>query len=514
MKIKIKSGLSAALLCAGLVAAPAFAAPTVQWEQVWRYAHASTGVAGQKAEIPTYDAGTDTIWVAGVRGVDVLNARTGTLVQHIDLSGLGDVNSVAIHSGMAAIAVAAPVHTDPGAVRLVDTRTFADKGTIEVGALPDMLTFTPDGGRILVANEGERAVMTDPNSYDPQGSVSVIDVASRTVIATAGFAGVPGSENLRLFPGKSAEVDLEPEYIAVSPDGSKAFVSLQEANAVGVLDLASNRFSEVISLGTKDHSLPGMGMDPSDRDGKIEVRPVPVKGMYMPDTIAAYAADGQTYFVTANEGDTRDEDVRVKSLKLDPTAFPDAKELQKDANLGRLTVSPFDGLNPDGTHAELYSYGTRSFSIWSEDGTLVYDSGDDFERLFAQRLPQYYDDGRSDNKGPEPEGLALMSFGERTLAFIGFERSLVSDPMAIIALYDITQPQRSTFLDFILSPGDLAPEGLVTFSRGGQHFLAVSSEGSDTTALFRIHLVPEPGTMALLFGALAALGVVRRKPRG
>lgn len=513
MKMKIRSGLKAALLCAGLVAAPAFAAPTVQWEQVWRYEHANTGVAGQKAEIPAYDASTDTIWVAGVRGVDVLNARTGALVQHIDLSGLGDVNSVAIHNGMAAIAVAAPVHTDPGAVRLVDTRTFADSGTIRVGALPDMVTFTPDGGRILVANEGERAVMTDPKSYDPAGSVSVIDVASRTVIATAGFAGVPGTENVRLFPNKTADVDLEPEYIAVSPDGSKAFVSLQEANAIGVLDLATNSFSEVISLGTKDHSLPGMGMDPSDRDGKIEVRQVPVKGMFMPDTVAAYVADGETYFVTANEGDTRDEDVRVKNLKLDPIAFPDAKELQKDANLGRLTVSPFDGLNADGTHSELYSYGTRSFSIWDENGNLIYDSGDDFEMLFAQYLPEFYDDERSDNKGPEPEGLALMGFGDRTLAFIGFERSLVSNPVAIIAIYDITRPQKSTFLDFIVSPGDLAPEGLVAFSRGGQHFLAVSSEGSDTTALFRINLVPEPGTMALLFGALAAMGLVRRKPR-
>lgn len=513
MKMRIKAGLGAALLGAGLAASAALAAPTLAWERSWRYAHASTGVAGQKAEIPAYDARTDTLWVGGVRGVDVLDARTGTLLRHLDLSALGEVNSVAIHDGLAAIAVAAPVHTDAGAVRLIDTRSFAARATIRVGALPDMLTFTPDGSRILVANEGERAVMTDPASYDPPGNVSIIDVASQAVIATAGFAGVPGAEDVRLFPGKAAVVDLEPEYIAVAADGSRAFVSLQEANAVAVLDLASNRFTEVIDLGTRDHGLPGMGLDPSDRDGRAEVRTVPVKGMYMPDALASYVADGQTYFLTANEGDTRDEDVRVKSLRLDPAVFPDADWLQQDANLGRLTVSPFDGLQADGTHAALYAYGTRSFSIRDARGALVYDSGDDFETLFARRLPEFFDDARSDNKGPEPEGLALMEIGARTLAFIGFERALASQPAAIIAIYDVTRPRAASFLDFIVSPGDLAPEGLVTFARDGRHFLAVSSEGSDSTSLFRIHLVPEPGTMALLGSALLALGVLRRTAR-
>lgn len=513
MKMNIRARLSVALFGAGLAASAALAAPTVSWEQRWRYEHARTGVIGQKAEIPAYDARTDTLWVGGVRGVDVLDARTGTLLRHLDLSALGEVNSVAIHDGLAAIAVAAPVHTDAGAVRLIDTRSFGERGTIRVGALPDMLTFTPDGSRILVANEGERAQMADPASYDPPGSVSIIDVASRTVIATAGFAGVPGADRVRLFPGKSAEVDLEPEYIAVAADGSRAFVSLQEANAVAVLDLASHRFTEVIDLGTKDHSLPGMGLDPSDRDGRVEVRTVPVKGMYMPDALATYVVDGRTYLVTANEGDTRDEDVRVKNLLLDPAVFPDAAWLQLDANLGRLSVSPFDGRQADGTHAALYAYGARSFSIREAGGALVYDSGDDFETLFARHLPEFFDDARSDNKGPEPEGLALMEIGARTLAFIGFERSLASRPAAVIAIYDITRPHTARFLDFIVSPGDLAPEGLVTFARDGGHFLAVSSEGSDSTSLFRIHLVPEPGTMALLGGALLALGVLRRRPR-
>ncbi|MDO9599587.1 MAG: choice-of-anchor I family protein [Azoarcus sp.] len=505
------SMLRGALLCAGLVSMPALAVPAVQWESVWRYEHADTGVAGQKAEIPAYDQATDTLWVAGVKGIDVLNASTGTLVRHIDLSDLGDVNSVAIRNGVAAVAVAAPDHTQPGAVQLFDSTSYARTDLIRVGALPDMVTFTPDGSRLLVANEGERAVMTDPTSFDPAGSVSIIDMASRTVVATAGFAGVTGADSVRLFPGKTADVDLEPEYIAVSPDGTKAFVSLQEANAVGILDLATNRFTEVKSLGAKDYSLPGNGIDPSDKDGVVAVRNVPVLGMYMPDSMAAYSVAGQTYFVTANEGDTRDEDVRVKDLILDPTAFPDAAELKKDKNLGRLTVSPFDGVNADGKHEALYSYGARSFSIRDENGDLVFDSGDDFERILGDRFPDIFDDGRSDNKGPEPEGIALLEIGGRTLAFIGFERTLEKLATAVIAIYDITDPRQAQFLDLIVSPGDLAPEGLVTFSRGGQSFLAVASEGSDTTSLFRINLVPEPGSMALALTAIGLLGVMRRK---
>jgi DNA-binding beta-propeller fold protein YncE len=446
-----------------------------------------------------------------VAGVDVLNARTGTLIHHIDLSALGDVNSVAIRNGVAAVAIAAPDHTQPGTVQLFNSNTFAAAERIQVGALPDMVTFTPDGSRLLVANEGERAVMTDPTSTDPVGSVSVIDMSSRTVVATPGFSGVAGSDSVRLFPGKTAAVDLEPEYIAVSPDGSKAYVSLQEANAVGILDLATNTFTEVKNLGTKDYSLPGQGIDPSDKDGSTAVRNVPVKGMYMPDTIATYVAGGQTYLVTANEGDTRDEDVRIKNVTLDPSVFPDADELQKDENLGRLNISPFDGLNANGEHEALYSYGTRSFSIRDANGELVFDSGDDFERLLGERFPDIYDDGRSDNKGPEPEGLALMDVGGRMLAFIGFERTLERLATAVIAIYDITDPLHSRFLDFIVSPGDLAPEGLVAFSRDGGNFLAVSSEGSDTTSLFRINMVPEPGGVALVLTALGLLGVVRRK---
>ncbi|MGE3179155.1 MAG: PEP-CTERM sorting domain-containing protein, partial [Vicinamibacterales bacterium] len=271
-----RSMLTLTVVATMLTAGRPSAAPEKAFSHVWTHAH--TG--GQVAEIPAYDAITNTIWVAGVVGVDVLDAETGQAVAHIDVRPYGFVNSVAIRHGLAALAVeavpgvaGATSRTNPGKVLFYDTTTRAlspEGGEVTVGALPDMLTFNHDGSRLLVANEGTpdaygaRVGTSVPRVYasaagDPPGSVTVIDVERRTVIATAGFAGVPvvGSA-VRTTTG----MDFEPEYIAVSPDGAHAFVTLQEANAIGVLDLITNAFTRVIGLGVKDFGLPGNEIDP------------------------------------------------------------------------------------------------------------------------------------------------------------------------------------------------------------------------------------------------------------
>lgn len=257
--------------------------------------------SGATAEIPAFDALTNTLWVAGVVGVDVLNASTGSLVQHIDTSGFGNINSVSVYNGMAAMAFeSAADRTLPGQVVLFDTasRTLASGiSQIAVGALPDMLTFTPDGSTLLVANE---ATPTIYGGFDPAGSVSIIDMGSRTVAATAGFAGVPTTGSGIRTPG----MDFEPEYITVNAAGTQAYVTLQEANAMAVLDLGTNTFTSVVGLGTKDFSLPGNEIDPSHKDyvtGSsgptiIELRSADVKGFYQPDAVAAYEAGGQTFW--------------------------------------------------------------------------------------------------------------------------------------------------------------------------------------------------------------------------
>ena len=473
------------------LAATAHAAP-LSFTQLWTYDHALTGVAGQKSEIVSFDALTNSLWVAGVVGIDVLNASNGTLVQHLSTAAFGEVNSVAIYNGLAAVAIAAPLKTNPGSIRFYDTATRTFSGSVGVGALPDMVTFTPNGSRLLVANEGEPSTLVDP-----RGSVSIVDVASRTVTATAGFGGniTFNGSHIRTFNGikGGTTMDFEPEYIAVSSNGSKAFIGLQEANAIATLDLITNRITTVTGLGVKDFSAPGNEIDPTDRDylsgnrgpTRTILRSVNARGFYQPDGIVTFASGGKDYLVMANEGDSRaDEQDEARG-----NAFGGS------GDLARLTVSTADSSTGD-----LYAFGARSFSIRDTAGNLVFDSGSELDRKAIEL--GIYDDGRSDNKGVEPEGVTLGVIGGRTLAFIGLERTT---KMAV-AVYDITDPANASFVDIIVSNVDRSPEGLTTFVNGGVLYLAVSSEVSDTTSVFSISAVPEPSTWAMLAGGLALIG--------
>lgn len=461
----------------------------------WTYSHINSGVAGQIAEISAYDAITNTIWVAGVVGVDVLNATNGSLVQHINTSSFGSINSLAIKNGLAAFAIESSTKTNPGIVQFYDTTSRALSSginSITVGALPDMLTFTPDGTKLLVANEatpttyGARIGTTTPRNYgaavlDPVGSVSVIDMSSRTVTATAGFAGVTQTgANIRTNTG----MDFEPEYIAVNNTGTKAYVTLQEANAIGVLDLNTNSFEKVVGLGVKDFSLPGNTIDPLN-NGTVSFISANVKGLYMPDGIAAYEANGATYLVMANEGDFREDDGDRSATSTVGAVAP----------LNALRIS-----NTDSSPGNLFAAGARSFSIRDSDGNLVFDSGDFLDKKAAEL--GIYDDARSRDKGVEPEGVSIFNVAGRKVAAIGLERTLKS----AVALYDITDPANASFLDMIVTDGDLSPEGLQAFESNGKLFLSIANEVSNTTTLYSITPVPEPETYAMLLAGLGLVG--------
>ncbi|WP_374340430.1 choice-of-anchor I family protein [Methyloversatilis sp.] len=520
----------AAAAVAALFVPLAQAADTVSWEKLWTFTHgAATSVAGQTSEIVAFDSLNNELWVAGLKGVDILNASTGSFVQHIDTTAWGELNSVAISNGVAAFAIAAPVKTNAGTVLTYNTTSRSQLNSYLVGALPDMVTFTPDG-RIMTANEGEPLVISSSVTQEAQGSISIIDT-TQNVVTTLDFSAYDGTSGLGriVTPGSQPSLDWEPEYIAVAKDGKSALVTLQEANAVAVIDLTTNSIASVKSLGLKDYSLPQNAIDTSDRDGASNsalvgnYRTVPVKGMYMPDSIAAYSSGGKTFYVIANEGDSRNlqdfggtfnEEIRVgsSSYKLDPTVFPDAADLKKNANLGRLTVTTSGGdLDGDGDYDEIHTFGGRSFSILDENGNMVFDSGNELEALlFADpALRALIDDGRSDNKGVEPEGVTLLQVGGRTLAFIGFERTLDS----VIAIYDVTNPNAATFLDFIVDADSLSPEGLSAFEYDGKLFLAVANEVSGTTSMFSITAVPEPETYAMLLAGLGLIGLAAKRSR-
>ena len=458
------------LLSVPLAAAPADR--TISFTKLWTHSHAT---AGQLSEIPAFDHRTNTVWVAGVVGVDVLNGDTGTLVEHIDVTPYGLVNSVSIHNGLAAFAIEAgpPDRRRPGVVVFYDTRTRERVGDpITVGALPDMLTFTHDGSKLLVANEGTPNAVADTayTAPDPAGSVSIIDVETRTVIATAGLNGVPQfGDNLRTNTG----MDFEPEYISVEHDGSRAFVTLQEANAIAVLDLSLNAFTEIIGLGVKDFRLEGNEFDPKDNDGSVSFINADARALYMPDGVASYKYRGRTYLVLANEGDFREDNADRSAAGSAPYLAP--------APLDRLRIS-----NVDSSPGNLYAAGARSMSIREANGTLVYDSGSILDTEAHER--GIYDNGRSRDKGVEPEGVALLDIRGRTYAFVGLERTTT----AAIAVFDVSDPNHVTFLDMIVTPGDLSPEGLSAFAYRGRYYLAIANEvaapnqATTHTTLYRI----------------------------
>lgn len=536
---------------------PAPPAPTVMTPQSIRLVEKQRFLTGKfdlgAAEIPAFDPASRRLFV--VNGADStvdvfqvgdLNAAPAPKLGTLNLSTLGAAaNSVSVKNGIVAVAVQAAVKTDPGRVGLFRASDLTLLGSATVGALPDMLTFTPDGNTVLVANEGE------PNelyTVDPEGSVSVVNVSNPAAptVRTAGFAAFNTqaaalrSQGVRLigFNSPPVSIDVEPEYIAVSPDGRKAMVSLQEANAFAELDIATATITAIRPLGLKNHSLAGSGFDPSDRDtavnGGINIANWPVFGMFMPDTIASYTSGGRTFYVSANEGDARvypmedqaggpdegdvfNEEVRAGNAAyvLDPTVFPNAAELKANTALGRLTVTNRTGdTDGDGDFDQIHAFGARSFSIFDDAGALVFDSGDEIERRIAAMSATLRfnpgstnntQDDRSDAKGPEPEALAVFSLGAKTFATIGLERQ------GGLFTYDITTPTAPVFVDHVTnrrfmaadeaalranvetggaSDGDLAPEGIVFVpaadSPSGLPLLIVANETSGSTTIYEI----------------------------
>jgi DNA-binding beta-propeller fold protein YncE len=468
-------------------------------------------------EIVAYDSTTRQLFITNAATdsidiIDVSNAALPNKVGGIDITPYGSgVNSVVnLKNGYIAAAIEANVKQDSGSVVIFTTSGLHYK-TLKVGALPDMVMLTNDRKKILVACEGEP---NDDYTVDPEGCIGIIDISSdfskldqsnvKLLRFTDAPISIPGSLKK---PGTSWAEDLEPEYITDNETSTLAFVSCQEANVMITIDLITDRIIAYKGMGFKDHSLPSNSLDVSDKDGGINMANYPIKGVYMPDAIAAYTIAGKSYIVTANEGDSRDykgysSEARVKNLKLDETIFPNSKELKADSVLGRLKTLTADmggDIDGDGDVDVIYTYGARSFSIWDESGMLVYDSGNDFETYFKDNYPKHFNcdevnadnfDTRSDDKGVEPEAVTIGRMGEHTYAFVGLERQ------GGIMVYDITNPTAPVFETYI-SPYDSlgnsidkAPEGLIFIpaneNHTGKHLLIASHEVSGTTTIFEI----------------------------
>lgn len=451
--------------------------------------------------------------------VDFSNPAALSVVQSIDMNPYGGVTSVAVKNGIVAVASPNANEALNGSVVFFTTNGVFQK-QVTVGALPDMITFTPDGTKVLTANEGQ------PNAdytVDPEGSVSVIDISggiaslTQANVTTMLFTQYNTQETALVASGvrklKSTSTmsqDFEPEYITISADSQKAWVALQENNAIAEINLTNNTYTALWALGTKDMSVVGNGADISDNNGQILIANWPIKSFYQPDGIANYTAGGTNFIVTANEGDEKEYTGFVERITigdnnygLDAVAYPNASMLKQSYNAGRFRVSAFSGnTDADAEKEQIYALGGRSFSIFNTDTKqLVFDSGDDFE-MYTAMTPSinpifnadHEDNGikvRSRAKGPEPEGVTLAEIAGKTFAFISLER------VGGVMVYDVTNPNDVKFVDYKNSrsvsayAGDHGPEGITYIkaadSPTNKDYIVVANEISGTLTLFEIN---------------------------
>lgn len=478
----------------------------------------SNGAAGaNSAEIVAYDSMSQRLFIANSIGtklniVSFANPSNPVMLYTINISAYGNINSVAVKNGLVAMAIENAVPQLNGFVVFLDTNgNFLNQ--VNAGAMPDMITFNHSGSKVFTANEGE------PNgayTIDPEGSVTVVDLAlgvmnaSSTNITFNAFNGQEvalRAQGIRIYgPGASVSQDLEPEYLTISDDDSKAWVSLQENNAMAEINLLTNSITSIYPLGFKNYNLSENGFDASNTTTGINLSQYPVKGMYLPDAIAQYTSGGNTYIFSANEGDAREyagysETKRVNAVNylLDNTLFPNAIEMKNNSLLGRLNVtSSLGDTDNDGDFDEIYTYGGRSFSVWQANAGLsqVFDSKNEIE-LITENHPTYSNmfnasngigitvKDRSDDKGPEPEGITIGNINATPYVFIALER--IGGVMA----YDITNPVVPQYVCYQNNRGpDLGAEGIIFISQqqspDGKNYVILANEISSTLSIYRV----------------------------
>ena len=488
----------------------------------------SNGAAGtNSAEIVAYDSSNYRLYVANSIGskldiINFANPATPVLLNSVDITSYGNINSVTVHNGTVVLAIENANAQLNGSVVFLNADGVLIS-QVTVGAMPDMITFNRDFTKILTANEGEPS---SDYSVDPEGSISIIDLTpgyaalTNANVTTIGFTAYNSQETQLLAQGirifsTSATVaqDLEPEYITISTDNTKAYVAIQENNALAVIDIATATIDTIHALGYSDYSS-GNGLDASDQSGAVLIGSAPVKGAYMPDAIAFSTINGQGYVFSANEGDSREfgsvvDADRINGLNLDPTAFPDQHILKNNKLFGRLNGLTYSGdTDDDGDLDEIHVMGGRSFSIWNAStGTLVFDSKDWIEQITAAHptFGTFFNasntsstatlKNRSDDKGPEPEGITTAEIDGNHYVFVSLER------IGGVMIFNVNDPQAPVYVGYsnnrtLAGNGpDLGAEGIIYISKeespNGNALVILANEVSSTLSIYQINTCAE-----------------------
>ncbi|MFD7655744.1 esterase-like activity of phytase family protein, partial [Actinosynnema sp. NPDC059797] len=318
---------------------------------------------------------------------------------------------------------------------------------------------------IDVAPDGRYAAVAIENERDEDVAEGALPQAPAGFLAVVELEGAPSAWRTRRVEltglAEVAPGDPEPEYVSVNGRGQAA-VTLQENNHVAIVDLRSARVVDHFSAGT----VTVRGVDTAD-DGRIDPTGT-ITAAREPDAVAWL--DDRT-LATADEGD--------------------------------------------------YLGGSRTWTVFdAASGRVVFSSGDELQRI-AIRQGQY-PDGRSDNKGVEPEGLAVAAFGRTRYAFVGMERA------NLVAVYDVTDPRRPRFTQAL--PTGVGPEGLLPIPATGTLVVSAEEDAADdgvrsSLTSYRLTGTPLPvslagnrGTPSIVsdgigFGALSGLSGIPGNPR-
>ena len=460
-----------------------------------------------------------------------------SLVEDADPSfTYGDMTSVTVSQDgtLLALAIQAEAYNAPGRIAVFRCGLDGDLSLvslIECGVQPDMIVFA-DADTVLTANEGEPREGYGEGLDDPAGSVTIARIDTKETV-NVGFEAFDTEEkrnelisrNVIIMKDRLPSADFEPEYIAVS--GDRAYVTLQEANAIAVLDIQNQEFEDIFSAGFEDYSVIPVDIDKKD-DAYSPALYDSLRGIRMPDGIAVFEIDGTDYLITANEGDARewgDEEAGTFYISEDERDFadgdssPTGRITADNSQLGGKVVffasGDFDGLDEDTD----YIFGGRSFTVYAVTASGIMEvatSGCDFEALTAQLYPEFYNasndnavlDDRSGKKGPEAESVATGVIAGRTYAFTALERT------GGVMMYDVSVPESPVFADYIntrdfrsivdgsqeydageldkwVTGGDVAPEGLAFISAQdsptSRAILLVANEVSGTVSVYEIY---------------------------